>query len=190
MLSDSVVICLKVSLHSSSSVTSPQPSGSSKVYAQHCKGQTRISFCICQYMYTWISELYESEHVLRKIHHCTFWPKISQWPFFRIQPKKFILYITNSDFFSQRPFFRISALTYSNIIQITPISYFLHFIPLIYPYIHTYILFFRFYTLLSTLVTINTTYAFYFFRNSSLHKQPFIIAHFHSLLHILCITTR
>ena len=139
MLSDSVVICLKVSLHSSSSVTSPQPSGSSKVYAQHCKGQTRISFCICQYMYTWISELYESEHVLRKIHHCTFWPKISQWPFFRIQPKKFILYITNSDFFSQRPFFRISALTYSNIIQITPISYFFYtlysYVPL-YTHLH------------------------------------------------------
>ena len=35
---------------------------------------------------------------------------------------------------------------------------FVHFIPLIYPYIHTYILFFRFYTLLSTKVTINTAF--------------------------------
>src|SRR6218665_3545425 len=28
-----------------------------------------------------------AEHVLRKIHHCTFWPKISQRPFLGFQPK-------------------------------------------------------------------------------------------------------
>jgi len=51
---------------------------------------------------------------------------------------------------------------------------------------------FRFYTLLSTLVTTNTTckYTFYFFLTSSLLKQPFITAHFRSSLHILCITAR
>jgi len=29
-----------------------------------------------------------------------------------------------------------------------------------------------------------------FFRNSSLHKQPFITAHFRSSLHIFCINAR
>ena len=89
-------------------------------------------------------------------------------------------------------FLRISPLNYHNIIQITPISYCFYTLYPLSPYIHahTYIYTyfpFRFYTLLSILVTVNTTYTFYFFLTSSLHKQPFITAHFRSSLHILCI---
>jgi len=41
---------------------------------------------------------YPAEHVLRKIHHCTFGRKISGRPFFRILPPKFyILSLKNSD---------------------------------------------------------------------------------------------
>src|SRR6218665_1654372 len=55
------------------------------------------------------------EHVLRKIHHCTFWPKISQRPFFGFQPKKFHLIIYKKilmTYFSHQPFFIISSLLF------------------------------------------------------------------------------
>src|SRR6218665_572524 len=49
----------------------------------------------------------------------------------------------------------------------------------------------RFYNSLSTLVTVNASECsihHLFILKSSLHKQPFITAHFRSSLHILCIT--
>src|SRR6218665_4211885 len=60
------------------------------------------------------------------------------------------------------------------------------------PCIHTRMLFSRFCTLLCALVTVNRPYRIHhlFFLNSSLHKQPFITAHFRSSLHMLCITAQ
>src|SRR6218665_1599419 len=82
--------------------------------------------------------------------------------FFRILPENFSFYVSEipMTFFSHRPFFTISA---SNIIQISPISYCLHTLYPLYTHIHPDMLFSRLYALLSTLVTVNTIYAFYSF---------------------------
>src|SRR6218665_3812208 len=81
------------------------------------------------------------EHVLRKIHHCTFPRKISRRPFLGFYPKNvYIFSLKNSDdlFFSHRPFSR-RCYTPSPPSMHSPTCCFT-----------------RFYTLLYALVTINT----------------------------------
>src|SRR6218665_1204543 len=96
-----------------------------------------------------------SEHVLRKIHHCTFPRKISRQPFLGFYPKNvYIFSLKNSDdlFFYSSPFFTI----------FTPYSIFFIVIGLLNvvvtpPSMHTpTCCFTRFYTLLCALVTLNT----------------------------------
>src|SRR6218665_2501901 len=60
--------------------------------------------------------------------------------------------------------------------------------PLPPPSMHTHMLFYTFLCL--ALCSRNNKYSVnhLFLLNSSLHKQPFITAHFRSSLHILCIT--
>src|SRR6218665_489073 len=95
------------------------------------------------------------EHVLRKIHHCTFPRKISRRPFLGFYPKNvYIFSLKNSDdfFFSHRPFsrsshpifFKSSAFLTSLLHPFTPF------------YAYPTCCFTRFYTLLCALVTINT----------------------------------
>src|SRR6218665_1590984 len=88
------------------------------------------------------------EHVLRKIHHCTFGRKISERPFLEFY------------------------------------SYFLHNIHPLYTHPHAVFTFLHL-----ALCSRNSSYCIHhlFRLNSSLHKQPFITAHFRSSLHILCI---
>ena len=100
-----------------------------------------------------------------------------------IWPKHFwttILSLQNSDdlFFSHRPFYRF--LPFRLLQMMTPITYWLHPIT---PSIHTHMLFFTFLHL--ALCSRNNKYSMrhLFLLSSSLHKQPFITAHFRSSLH-------
>src|SRR6218665_613641 len=103
-----------------------------------------------------------SEHVLRKIHHCTFPRKISRQPFLGFYPKNvYIFSLKNSDdlFFLvialfhdlHTLFFKSSAFLTSLLHPFTPF------------YAYPTCCFTRFYTLLCALVTTNTPLAIYFF---------------------------
>src|SRR6218665_803426 len=87
-------------------------------------------------------------------------------------------------FFSHRPFlpfFTLPCFTDDD-------SYFLlfaHYTPLDSLYTHPHAVF---HVLHLALCSRNIRYLFLL--NSSLHKQPFITAHFRSSLHILCITAQ
>src|SRR6218665_255204 len=96
---------------------------------------------------------------------------------FTILPLNFILHLSKNlltFFFSRRPF-GDHFLPFPLLQIMTPISY---------PSIHTRILFFTFLHL--ALCSRNNKYCIrhLFILNSSLHKQPFITAHFRSSLHI------
>src|SRR6218665_2409301 len=121
------------------------------------------------------------EHVLRKIHHCTFPRKISRRPFLGFYPKNvYIFSLKNSDDL----FFLVIALFHD--------LHALFFYSLLHPftpfYAYPHMLFYTF--LHFALCCRNNKYSVnhLFLLNSSLHKQPFITAHFRSSLHILCIT--
>src|SRR6218665_3295108 len=113
--------------------------------------------------------MFTSEHVLRKIHHCTFDRNISGRPFYL---SKILM-----TFFSHRPFYRFLPF---RLLQMTPITYSLH--PFT-PSIHPHMLFFTFLHL--ALCSRNNRYSMrhLFLFSSSLHKRPFITAHFRSSLH-------
>src|SRR6218665_2253543 len=102
-----------------------------------------------------------AEHVLRKIHHCTFRRKISERPFLRILPQN--LQFTSDDFFLVITFFTIFCPSvFSYFTHDESYSYFCAlYTPT--PYIHTHMLFSRFYTLLCALVTVYTAFTIYFF---------------------------
>src|SRR6218665_1351211 len=96
-----------------------------------------------------------SEHVLRKIHHCTFPRKISRQPFLGFYPKNvYIFSLKNSDDL----FFLLIALFH----DLHALFYFFIVIGLLNvvvtpPSMHTpTCCFTRFYTFLCALVTINT----------------------------------
>jgi len=117
-------------------------------------------------------------------------PKFSSYKsFFTVFPKlHFFLSKILMTFFSHHPFFIILCPSvFSYFTHDESYSSFLHpihiFCTLYTPYIHTHMLFSRFYTLVCALVTVDTAYTIFFFL-----IQPFITAHFRSLLHILCIT--
>src|SRR6218665_1045192 len=159
----------------------------------------------------------QSEHVLRKIHHCTFGPKIPHFvshkfwrPFFLVITHLYGLGALYREIISFTTFFfklypenvqlhrPKNLMTFLLVIapfwtvfytflltqMITPISY-----PSIPAHIIYYI--YCFFTFLHlALCSRNNKYFIrhLFILNSSLHKQPFITAHFLSSLHILCIT--
>src|SRR6218665_1486356 len=116
------------------------------------------------------------------------WPKNFSTTFFRILPQNCTFYFSKI-----LMTFLIIALFYhflpSRVLQMmTPISYCLHIIHTLTPCIHTRMLFFTFLHL--ALCSHNSEYyiCHLFILNSSLHKRPFITAHFRSSVHILCIT--
>src|SRR6218665_1873116 len=108
-----------------------------------------------------------AEHVLRKIHHCTFPRKISRRPFLGFYPKNFYIFsLKNSDdlffffffFFLFMPFFSPFSpfFFYSSLFFIIIALFNVVVTPLHPPSIHTHMLFYTFLCLLCALVTINT----------------------------------
>src|SRR6218665_2581072 len=100
--------------------------------------------------------MFTSEHVLRKIHHCTFPRKISRRPFLGFYPKNlYIFSLKNSDgffFFLFIPFFHyLHALFFIIIALLNAVV-----TPLHPPSMHTHMLFYTFLCLLCALVTKNT----------------------------------
>ena len=101
--------------------------------------------------------------------------------------KSFLLSLKNlMTFFSHQPFFLNFKL------------YILHYYYTHYTYFRLFYTLYPLYTHLHpifpfphlTFNSRNNKYYLLFFVNSSLHKQPFITAHFRSSLYILCITAR
>src|SRR6218665_3212313 len=108
--------------------------------------------------------------------------------FFTILPKLHFFLSKNSDdlFFSHHPFFTIFCRSvFSYFTHDESYSYFLHTIHPLYTHPHAVFTFLHL-----ALCSRNSSYCIHhlFLLNSSLHKQPFITAHFRSSLHILCIT--
>src|SRR6218665_580042 len=110
--------------------------------------------------------------------------------FLRILPKNFLIFtflvskiLMTFFFFYSSTFF----LPFSTLVKFCVYLISQHYTPF---YTHT-CSFTRFYNSLSTLITMNASECcihHLFLLKSSLHKQPFITAHFRSSLHILCIT--
>src|SRR6218665_2903425 len=124
------------------------------MYARVCMGARRLA---------WTAN---SRACFKKNSSLHIWPKNLRTTFFlAILPQNLqFLSFENSDdlFFSHHPFFTIfSVLPYFHILHMmNPIPI---FCTLYTPYIHTHILFSRFYTLLCALLTVDTAYTIYFF---------------------------
>src|SRR6218665_2345200 len=172
-------LCLSQSTHSVKRLDCPPESLSSTGLAFYFTEWTTIIFDILQL---------NGRACFKKNSSLHIWAKNSRTTFFRILHKKILFYLS-----------KILMTFFLVIYLFLPFSTLLNFC--LYVFLNTMhpsallytptCCFPRFYNSLSTHVTVNASECcihHLFILKSSLHKQPFITAHFRSSLHILCIT--